>query len=100
MANEVHLFLATATALSGNPSEHPYGERHALLIFISQAPETDHDWERAELIANDSRWSNLEFTKAGTLSSENLNGKDQVFIDCYEDALLKGSAILVYEGKE
>ncbi len=100
MKDEVHMFLAKASALNGNESSYPVGERHAMLAFICQEKGTDHDWERAEATISQARWNNVEFSKAGTLSSENLNGKDQVFIDCYESALSKGSAMLIYSDIE
>ena len=100
MNDEVHMFLAKASALSGNESAYPVGERHAMLVFICQEKGTDHDWGRAEAAINDALWENIEFSKAGTLSPENLNGRDQLFVDCYECALFKGSAILIYSDIE
>ncbi|MBT2969960.1 MAG: hypothetical protein KME56_06500, partial [Candidatus Thiodiazotropha sp. (ex Ctena orbiculata)] len=96
MNDEVHIFLAIASALSGNESAYPVGERHAMMLFMYQKKGTDHDWGMAEETISEARWENIEFSKAGSLSSENLNGKDQVFIDCYESALAEGSALLVY----
>jgi hypothetical protein len=96
MNDEVHMFLAKASAINGKETAYPVGERHAMLVFICQEKGTDHDWERAETTISEARWNNAEFIKAGTLSSENLNGKDQVVVDSYESALFKGSAILIY----
>lgn len=92
------MFLAEASALEGNESGYPKGERHAMLVFIKQDEDTDHDWEKAEYTIKEAKWDNVEIRKAGGLLSENLNGKEQTFIDCYESALFKGSAILIYSG--
>lgn len=100
MKEEVHVFLAEASALDGNVSGYPKGERHAMLVFLNQNENTEHDWENAENIIKEAKWNDIEISKAGTLSSEGLNGKDQKFIDSYESALFKGSAILIYTGKD
>lgn len=98
MKDEVHIFLAEASALEGNQSGYPKGERHAMLVFVNQNEGTEHDWETAENTIKEANWNNVDISKAGTLSSENLNGKDQTFINFYESALFKGSAIWIYSG--
>jgi len=100
MSSEIHIFLAIASALEGNDFGYPEGERHAMLVFTSQEVGTDHDWENAEAIVKGNNWAEIEFTKAGTLSPDNVKGKDQVLVDCYEEALLGGSALLVYSDVE
>ena len=100
MENEVHIFLAKAIAEDGNDLGYPVGEKHAMMLYLSQGKGTAHDWETAEKIINESSWNNVEFSKAGTLNYENVKEKDEVFIGCYEEALSNGSAILVYSGIE
>jgi hypothetical protein len=100
MNEEVHVFFAIASALSGNKSDYPVGERHAMLLFLCQQKDTGHDLKLAEHMISNARWDNIDFRKAGFLSPESLNGKDQVFIDCYESALATGSALLVYKDIE
>ena len=96
----VHMFLAKASAQNGNEADYPKGERHSMIVFLSQELISNHDWEKAESIIHEAYWDDIEFVKAGVIGPENVDGKDQVFSECYEEALSNGSAMLVYTGVE
>lgn len=94
--DEVHIFMAVAKASAGNELGYASGQKHALLIFVRQPYGSDHDWTRAEEIATNSGWSDVDISKAGSIESENVNGKDEIISASYEEALEAGSSIIAY----
>ena len=93
---EVHIFAATASATDTNIGPYRTGDRHAMLILSRQLAGTEHDWSQAELGAAEAGWTDFRFTRAGTLSAENLNGKDHHFVEAYERAMFGGYGVVVY----
>jgi hypothetical protein len=93
---EVHIFEATAKATIENGGAYRLGDRHAMLILCRQSADTEHDWAEAESRAAESGWSQFRFQRAGTLSAENLNGKDADFQDAFELAMHGGCGVIVY----
>ena len=93
---EVHIFQATANATIENVGPYRQGDRHAMLIMCRQSADTEHDWAEAERRAAESGWSEFKFQRAGTLSAENLNGKDADFRDAFEHAMHGGCGVIVY----
>lgn len=93
---EVHMFQAVATATASTEGPYRPGDRHAMLVLIRQTSGSDHDWAEAEARVTNAGWSGVTFARAGTLTSEKLNGKDEDFLEAYEHALNEGRAIIVY----
>lgn len=93
MSTEIHMFLAVAQAAA--PGRYPLGERHPMLIFVRQAPGSEHDFAAAEAAALKAGWADVDFTKAGTLPPE-AAAADEPFRSCYAAALADGDAIMVY----
>jgi hypothetical protein len=93
---EVHVFEAIGTASADSEGAYRPGDRHAMMVFIRQAAETDHDWESAQAGVNDAGWSQVNFQRAGTLIPENLNGKDSDFVGAFEHAMHGGCGLVVY----
>ena len=92
---EIHMFAAVARMAADG--RYPAGEQHPLLVFVRQAPGTDHDFDTAEDIANRNGWTDVDFTKAGTLPDDAGENHVEPFHGCYMDAVDKGEAILVYD---
>ncbi|MDM0045982.1 hypothetical protein QTH91_15950 [Variovorax dokdonensis] len=67
-----------------------------MLIFIRQAVESEHDWKLAEAGAASAGWVDVVLKRAGTLESENLNGRDQQFRDAFESAMQGRCGLVVY----
>ncbi len=93
---EVHLFQATASATLSVTGPYKPENRHAMLAFLRQAKDTDHDWGAAEAGIADAGWGQIKLTRAGTLNAENLNGKSEDFRDAFEFAINGGCGLVVY----
>ncbi|MES9825450.1 MAG: hypothetical protein ABW127_13575 [Candidatus Thiodiazotropha endolucinida] len=100
MNGEVHVFGVEATVLDGNQLALPAGERRAVALFMRQKKGTDHDWDLAEKTMSEAGWGNIKHVLAKRITLKGLNGKAPLFTDCYEDALVNGSALLVYQDIE
>lgn len=98
MTNEVHIFLAKATA--SGVERFNSGQRHAMHIYVRQPLGSGHDWEAAKLVALNCGWSQVEIVKAGTLSADSAERKGEPERSCYLSALESGDAILVYSTPE
>ena len=99
MRKIVHMYLAKGMADEGNQNGYAPGERHAMLIFLATFTD-NYDLKAAEQIANENGWINLEFTKAGKITSENIAGQDQAIRESFSRAISSGSSMLVYSMKE
>ena len=96
--SEIHMFLGIGGAGDENRSGYRKGERHALLVFLAQPQGSEHDWVGAEAVATDAGWHEVQLTKAGTVSPENVLGRPEEITDAFGDALEKGRSLIVYEG--
>ena len=94
---EVHLFNASAVATSVCAGAYRPGDRHAVLAFLRQAADTDHDWDAAEGSLNSAGWAQVKFSRAGTLEAETLTGSASYLLGAYEDAAQNGFGFVVYE---
>lgn len=92
--HEIHMFLAVARCAT--EGRYPVGEHHPMLVFIRQEPATDHDFNAAELAALRGGWTEIDFTRAGTLPPEAAQQTDEPFASCYAEAVAKGYALMVY----
>lgn len=95
----VFMYLAKGTAEADNPQGHPPGERHEMLIFLA-GYRNDYAWDEAERVAREQHWVDLEFGKAGQVTSEHIAQQDATIRSSYRDALEHGSSIVVYAGVE
>jgi hypothetical protein len=93
---DVHLFQATAKASTATPGMPRPGDRHAMLVFIRQDRDTEHDWAAAEAGVCKAGWTEVSITRAGTLSSEAMNGKGADFVGAFEYAMNGGCGLIVY----
>ena len=99
MRKIVHMYLAKGTADEGNQNGYAPGEKHSMLIILATFTD-NYDWKEAERVANENGWINLEFTKAGKITTENIAGQDQATRESFASAINDGSSMLVYSMKE
>ena len=92
---EIHLFLGIAAAEETSKSAFPAGERHALLVFLRQPIGSDHYWSLAESCLEDAGWAQVALQKASTVDRSVLE-IEPTAQSAYEDAMARGSAIVVY----
>lgn len=92
----VRMFLARAVASTEVEGPYRPRDKHAMLIFVRQTVESEHDWALAEAGATGAGWTGVLIEKAGTIGAENLNGKDQEFRDAFESATQGSCGIVVY----
>ena len=64
------MYRAQATAGPDNQAGFAEGGRHTLLVFIGDY-SNQYDWQRAERIASEQGWLDIEFDKAGRNRSPN-----------------------------
>jgi len=95
--HEVHLFNASAVATSVCAGAHRPGDRHAVLAFLRQAADTDHEWDAAEGHLNSAGWAQVKFSGANILAAESLAGSGDYLLGAYEEAARNGFAFVVYE---
>lgn len=97
MDGEVHVFLAKASALDGNELELPAGERYDMMFFMRQEKGKGPDRGSAEKMMSEAGWGNIEISKAGRTTLEELKEAEDgpVLIYCYDTALADGSALLI-----
>ncbi|MEW8306463.1 MAG: hypothetical protein G8D88_05065 [gamma proteobacterium symbiont of Ctena orbiculata] len=96
MKGEIHVFYVVASALDGNQLALPAGKRYEMMLFMRQKKGTDDDWDLAKKTMSEAGFENIEIGKADYVASEKLKGMDPEFTDCYECALVNGSAFLIY----
>jgi hypothetical protein len=94
---EIHMFNASAVATSVSTGAYRPGDRHAVLAFVRQAPDSDHDWDQAEGQLNSAGWTQVRFSGAGTLVAEDLTGNAAHLLDAYQAAGQDGFGFVVYE---
>jgi hypothetical protein len=94
---EIHLFNASAVATSVCAGAYRPGDRHAVLAFLRQPVDADHDWDAAEGNLNSAGWTQVKFSRAGTLVAENLTGNADYLLGAYEEAAENGFGFVVYE---
>lgn len=95
MSSEIHLYMAVAR--SGTAVPYPAGERHPVLVFLRQAEHSEHDFPAAETVAVEAGWSDVDFTRAGTLPADAEPTMEAVFRSHYRAALSDGASLLVYD---
>ena len=95
----VHMYHATGIAEDGNPQGCAAGERRAMLIFLA-GYRNDYDWNEAERVARAQHWGELEFGKAGQVTSEHVARQDATIRASFRDALETGNSIVVYAAAE
>jgi hypothetical protein len=88
---EIHMFLGKGRV--NEKSHYPIGEIHAFILYLRQPKNSELDWITAEDLITDSGIDEVEFSKAGKLDSSRV-GEDNM--DPYENALEKGSSLIVY----
>ena len=93
---EVHLFEAIGTASAASEGAYRPGDRHAMLVFVRQYSNTEHDWASAGVGVSDGGWTEVTFQRAGTLIPEFMSGKDADFIAAFEYAMHGGCGLVVY----
>jgi hypothetical protein len=94
---EVHLFNGSAVATSACSGAYRPGDRHAVLVFLRQAQGTEHDWDVAEGELNSAGWTQVRFTRGGTVAAENLTGSADYLQGAFEEAARNGFGFVVYE---
>jgi hypothetical protein len=92
---EIHMFMAIGRATEG--TRYPPGERHPILIMTRQLAGTGHDWDAAGEIAEKAGWTELDFTKAGTLPADAGEQTQEPFHSCHVAAQRDGGSLLVYD---
>ncbi|MEW8319751.1 MAG: hypothetical protein AB2660_14070 [Candidatus Thiodiazotropha sp.] len=100
MNGEVHTFQVIGSALDGNPFALLAGERCNIILFMRQKKGTDDDWRLAKKMMSEEGWGDIEIIDSGRTTRKNLKGMDAEFADCYENALVNGCALLVYQDIE
>jgi hypothetical protein len=94
---QVHFFNASAVATSVCAGAYRPGDRHAVLAFLRQDDDADHDWDAAEGYLNSAGWTQVKFTRADTLAAEDLTGSAAYLLAPYESAAKDGFGFVVYE---
>lgn len=92
---EIHMFMAVARV--ARAGRFPVGEHHPMLVLLRQHAGSDHDFDAAELAVLRGGWTEIDFTKAGTLPPEAAQQTDEPFASCYAEALRDGSSLMVYD---
>ena len=99
MRKIVHMYLAKGIAANDNPDGYIPGERHEMLIFLSGYTDS-YDWKAAEEVATVRHWRDIDFGKAGKLTTEQIAGQDRTIRESYARAVERGSALVVYGAVE
>ena len=95
MRKLITMYRAEGTATVDNRQGFDAGNRHTLLIFIGDY-SNQYDWQRAERVANEHGWLDIEFDKAGRITSEQIAQQDQTLRQCYADANQLGESMIAY----
>ncbi len=92
---EIHMFMCVAKV--ARAGRYPLDEHHPILVLIRQPAGCDHDMDAAELAVLRGGWTEIDFTRAGTLPPEAAQQTDEPFRSCYLEAVEKGSSLMVYD---
>ncbi len=95
MEFEIHLYMAVARAAHAPP--YRSGDRHPVLVFLRHPIGSAHDLSAAESVALEAGWTEVDFTKAGTLPSDAQAEMEEPFASRYRSAMQNGAALLVYD---
>ncbi len=93
------MYRAQATAAENNIAGFPAGNRHTLLIFIGDY-SNQYDWQRAERIASDQGWLDIDFDKAGRISMEQVATQDATIRERYAEACESGESMVAFASGE
>lgn len=93
------MYRATGVAGDGNPQGCAVGERRPMLIFVA-GYRNDYDWDAAAKAARAQGWGEIEFGKAGQVTSEHIARQDATLRASFRDALEAGSSVVVYAAAE
>ena len=89
------MYLGTAVAESGNSAGFAHGEKHTVLVFLSDYSQS-YDWNRAEAVASDHGWREIEFSKVGRVTAEMIAAQDPTMRERYQSSIAEGSAFIAY----
>lgn len=95
MEFEIHLYMAVAKAETA--TGYAVGECHPALVFLRQPEASEHDLPAAERVLLDAGWTEIDFTKAGTLPHEAQEQMTEPFGSRYRSAVELGQALLIYD---
>lgn len=93
---EVHLFKGDASPTEDNEKTFPVGERRGFILFLRQRQGTDHEWDRAVTVVEETGYEQVELREAKTLNSSSIYEQDEMFYECYNHTMVEGSGIIVY----
>ena len=93
------MYRAQATAGPDKPSGFAEGGHHMLLIFIGDY-SNQYDWQRAERIASERGWMNIEFDKDGRITAEQVATQDPTIRHCYTEASQSGESMVAFANGE
>ena len=99
MRKLVHMYRGSGRAEADHPDGYTEGARHAMLVFLAGFSD-QYDWARAEQVAQAQGWRDVEFTKAGKITTEAIADQDPTLRERYAAALADGSALVVYAAAE
>ena len=91
--SEVHVFTGSAASLSEERTGYPIGERHALLVFLRQAVDSEHDWATAEALVAAESWGDVSLERGGTIGPSSTLGE---MTDMHQAAMTNGGSIIIY----
>ena len=94
-SHEIHMFSAVAEAGAG--CGFPHGERHPMLIFVRQPPDSAHDLAAAAAAAGAAGWREVDITRAGTLPPDAADAMDPIVKAAYVRAVEGGAGLTVFE---
>ena len=95
MGFEIHMYMAVAKAETA--TGYPVGECHPALVFLRQTESSEHDLSAAERVLLDAGWTEVDFTKAGTLPNDAQEQMTEPFGSRYRSAVELGYALLIYD---
>ncbi len=99
MRKQVTMYRAQAVAGPDNEQGFPAGGRHTLLVFIGDYSNR-YDWQRAERVATERGWLEIEFDKAGRITAEQVMQQDQTIRQSYTEANTSGEAMVAFASGE
>ena len=99
MRKQVYMYRAKAIAGPDNVSGFTVGGRHTVLVFIGDY-SNQYDWQRAERIASQQGWLEIEFDKAGRISMEQVATQDATIRQCYAQACETGESMVAFAAGE
>ncbi len=100
MEYEIRTFIGIASAVEGNAQNYPAGEKHAFNLFLKHPKNSEADFNTAEEIILESKWTEIELRKTAVLSKELTEKSENPFPAMYQAACQNGSALLIYSTPE